>query len=168
MILGLFFGVVILLVVVTSIIGAISRGPQDEYARLVSRVDRLTALTQAQQEAIRNNDLRRVNSTATLLLIGDFGALTRQLAPSFGIEAVPEEIAASETETTTEPKLKQANQLGNFDSTYAGILRDKIAAAAALAQSVSASTNNEKIKAALNKLLKNLSEIDGQLSEIKF
>ena len=168
MILGLFFGIVILLVVASSIMSAISRGPQDEYSRLVSRVDRLTALTQNQQNAIRNNDLRRVNSTATMLLIGDFGALTRQLAPAFGIEAVPETIAASEGETTTEPKLKQATQLGTYDTTYAGILRDKIAAAAALAQSVDGSTSNEKIKAVLAKLLEDLSEIDRQLAEIKF
>lgn len=168
MIVGLFFGVIILLVVVMSIISAITRGPQDEYSRLISRVDRLSALTQSQQNTIRNNDLRRANSTATMLLLGDSGALSRQLAPAFGIAAVPEEIALSEGETTTEPKLKQANQLGTFDSTYADILRDKIAAAAALAQTVDTSTNNEKIKAVLGKLLEDLTEIDRQLSEIKF
>jgi hypothetical protein len=163
---GIFVGAVIVLAVGFSIVNSLSKGPQENFERLIARESDLLKLMDKQKDNIRNSDLRTINATGTLLTAGDVGALNKRLTASFGAEGVSESIAAAETDTTSEATLGNAVITGTFDKTYVGILRDKIASASGLARTLVSSVSGDATKQAVQKTLDNLEAIDTQLSKL--
>lgn len=163
---GIFIGAIIIIAVALSIISSISRGPQNDYARLVARLNNMQSLLDKQKANIRSSDLRTVNATALILVTGDAAALGAQLTAAYGLEGVPEDIIAAETDTTSETDLKNAQLTGAFDREYVAILRDKIAAAYQLANSLKTAGGSEATLAALTQTLTSLEAIDSQLTKL--
>lgn len=164
---GLFVGVIILIAVIFSIVSAIGKGPQDNFAKLVARESNLQQLLDQQRGNIKNSDFRTITSTASLLLVGDSSSLNRQLSILYGLDGVPDDIASGEVDSTSGKTLKNAVLTGTFDSTYLGILRDKIAANYQSANTVLGAVNNDAAKAAIQKAMDNLTNIDDQLSKLQ-
>lgn len=166
-IIGGFFGLIIVLAIASSILGSIARGPSDEYAKLTARQAGLVKLVESQRTQIRNSELRTINSTAYLLFSGDGGTLNR-LLPLFGMnEGVPEAILTQETDTTSDAKLKNASLIGTYDKVYTTILSERMASVAALSQTVGAASSEPKVKAAIETMQSNLAEIQEQLSQLQ-
>ncbi|HET9411386.1 MAG TPA: hypothetical protein VFO38_00870 [Candidatus Saccharimonadales bacterium] len=166
-IIGGFFGLIIVLAIVSSILGSIARGPSEEYAKLTARQAGLVKLVESQRTQIRNSDLRTINSTAYLLFSGDVGTLNR-LLPLFGMnEGVPEAISSQETDTTSEAKLKNAALIGTYDKVYSTVLSERMASVAALAQTVGAASSEPKVKTAIETMQANIAEIQKQLSQLQ-
>lgn len=163
---GIFVGVVILLAIAYSIVTGISKGPQDNLARLVAREKALQTLLEKQKTNIRSGDLRTVNASAHILTVGDAATANRLLASVYGAKEVPKEITAAETDATLETTLKNAVLVGTFDKTYVDVLREKIAASYSLAQTVSNAANNKELKTATQHMMNNLSTIDTQLEQL--
>jgi hypothetical protein len=163
---GIFIGAIIVIAVVLSIVSSIGKGPQNDFARLVARMSSLQNLLDKQKGNIRSSDLRTVSATALILVSGDTSTLAKQMRVSFGLEAVPEDITAAETDTTTDPELKKAQLTGGFDREYVTVLRDKIAAAYQLAETLKAAGGNDATIDALNKTLVSLDALDSQLTKL--
>lgn len=134
-------------------------------AQLVARQRQLTTFVAAHQTDISNDTLQTINSNANSLLTSDGYALLQGLK-TFGLTAVPEDIAKNEADTTSTKTLDNAKIQNNFDRIYLELLREKVAATESLARTVR-SNSNGTMKTATDTLLTNLSVIDEQLAKLQ-
>lgn len=162
----LFFGTIILLAIAFSIVSAIGKGPQEDFARVFARVDQIEKLMDKQKQSISDGDLSSINASATLLFIGDVSSMASVMKTSYGMDAVPDNIIAEIADTTTEAKLKTATNAGNFDSTYIKAIREKLATAYNAAQKASGEAPTDKSKEVLKKAMSDMSSVDAQLVDL--
>lgn len=163
---GIFVGAIIIIAIAFSVVTSIGKGPSNEFARLVARATELQTLLDKQKVNIRSSDLKTINASGQILMAGDVAALTDALTTSFGVEGVPEDIAAAEADPTTETTLKNAGLTGTFDKVYVGVLRDKIAASYDLANTLLGSASGDT-KTALEKAMDTLTSLDSQLEKLQ-
>lgn len=166
MIAALFFGTLILLAVVFSVISAIGKGPQEDFARVYARVDQVQKLLDKQKASISDGDLASVNASATLLFLGDVSRMGGVMKASYGLDGVPDNILTEIADTTTEGTLKTAVNAGNFDSTFIKTVREKLSAAYNAAQKASDEAPTSNAKDTLKKVMTDLSSIDAQLVDL--
>jgi|GEM_PF-2487482 len=160
-------GVIIFLMIVFTVIGSISKGPQDNFARLAAREANLVSLIGKQTSNIQSGDLGAINATASLLFNGDNSAINRLMTSAYGLAAIPPEIASSETpDSTIDTSLKNATLNGTFDRTYIGILQTEITSTYSAAQAIANATSGT-VKATAITVMKNLLAISTQLNALK-
>jgi hypothetical protein len=158
-------GIILLLILIFAaiqFIGFLSSGPRRELEQLVAREQSLRTFTSANQKTISSSDLAKTNAETSILLSSDINSLTTQMQQSFGIEAVSEEMLASETDLTSAPILKVADQNGRFDEEYHALLLSKIAATVQLAETVQ-QKSNEDLRIVLERSILNLKAVESQL-----
>lgn len=167
MIAGLGVGVLFIIIIAFMVIGALTRGPQDDFARYTQREADLVTLMDKQKTNVQSADLHTINSTALILFSGDSGAANTLLSSVFSTAAVPDNIIAEVADSTTDATLKNATLTNTFDSVYIGVIRDKITTLYNLARNISSATNNTTLKTALDHSMSDLTSVDDQLSKLK-
>lgn len=163
---GIFVGAIIIIAVGFSIFATFSKGPQNDFAKLVARMDNLRALLDAKSGNIRSSDLKTINANALLLVSGDASLLTKQLQSSFDLKEVPPDIAASVDDPSIDTTLDNAVLTGTFDKAYVAVLRDAIAKTYDLAQDLQGA-GGTATKEAVKKTIESLTAIDEQLSRLQ-
>lgn len=162
---GLVVGVIIFAIVVFSVLGAISKGPQDAFTHFAARESNLATLMDQQSPHIQSGDLSAINVTGKLLFNGDNSAAQRLLTSAFGLQAIPADVTASETDSTVTTSLQNASLNGTFDHTYVSILQQEIASTYNGAQALASSGG--AIGALAKKAMANLTTINDQLTALK-
>lgn len=162
---GLAGGVIIFLIIIFSVLGAISKGPQDAFAHFAAREANLVSLMDKQAQHIQSGDFHAVNATGLILFNGDNSAAQKLLSSAFGLQAIPTDITASETDSTIDTSLQNAALNGTFDHTYAGILQQELASTYSGAQALANSGGS--IGALAKKAMANLSAINDQITALK-
>lgn len=163
---GLVFLLLIVLMSAIAIVGLINSGPSNNLASLIVRQQQLQKFIAANQKSIHSSELAKLSAEASLFLTSDSTTLKGQLMSRYGVANISQEITKRETDTTSANKLKAAIQVNKFDSTYADILRDKLAATIELARIVERESGSN-LKAAAQQSIKNLQAVDTQLSAVQ-
>ena len=163
---ALFFGVIILLAIVFTVLGAITDLPKNENLRLLARQKALYDLVNSADSKIKNDDLHTVNSTARLVFGSDNKALDDAIKNLYGESKIPEDIAAEEKDATSETALKDAATNNTYDTVYLGILRQKMDDYYQLA-SDKAGGSSGSFQSAILTSLDHIRNINVQLGQIK-
>ncbi len=164
-IVGLVFGIIILITAGYFGFVALTSAGKNSAAQLVAREKQLLSFIAANQPGLDNDSLKTVSSNAISLFTSD-GVGLQQVLKSFGLTAVPEAIAKTEGDTTSAKTLAAAKVQNRFDQVYAQLLRDKIAAEQSLARTVLDSASGSA-KALVQTHIDNLTVIDGQLQKLQ-
>jgi hypothetical protein len=164
-IIGIVVGVIILISLAFFAYSALTSGSKNSAAQLVARQKQLLSFMTTNQASIISPDLKTINSNALSLETSDNYAITQGLR-SFGIAAVPEQIARLEVDSTSSTTLATAVTQRRFDTVYVQLLREKIAATQQLAQTVLGSASGT-MKTAIQTMITNLTTIDGQLTRLQ-
>lgn len=160
---GLGLGVLVAISLMLMVI--FNGGNKDAYMRMLVHQQELQTLTDSSQKRIRSSDLAKINSSAALLLSSDSTALNMQLDKRYGEKTVPADFRKNNQDTTIESKLKQAELLNKFDTTYRNLLIAKINAIVPEAEPLK-NEGNREFNVAVQTAIKNLQEIRSQLEAL--
>ncbi len=165
MILGGGVVAITLIAIAFGLLNAASSAPKNDLTTLFARERSLMSFVSKNRASISGSDLKKVAAEAELLLASDSALLSAQLAALYGITEIPQSIVDLEADTTSATKLANAQASGTFDQTFAGLLRDKIAATYALTVKIN-NTAPDELKATLAHSTKALEAIDTQLTAL--
>jgi hypothetical protein len=119
-------GVAVALIIGAGLLASGSRDPvQDNLQRATLRYGSTVKLTSDARKEIHNADLNKINSEANLLLNSDSVTITGILTQAYGSK-ISKEMIASEVDTSSAAKLKEASLLARYDTVYAEVLARKI------------------------------------------
>lgn len=162
---ALVIGVVFIFALIFTLVSALSQNTgKYDGQRLLWRLKTVYDITNNSRSRINDPDLSKVNAEVGVVIIGDYNTLsglipTVKMDPEAKKYQAAEKTHASDTETT----LNTARVNGIFDSTYAPILRDELAAIQKAAVKLYGTTTKSATKTAL----KDLSDhIDTELAHI--
>jgi len=163
---GMVVGAIVLITIGYFVVSALTSGGKTSVATLVAREKQLVLFLTQNQSAIQDDRLQTITSSATSLINSDQYTLTQGMKATYGLTAVPEEIAKTETDTTSKKTLDTAKIQSRFDQVYVGLLRDKIASTQQLARTVQGQSSGN-LKTAAETTIKNLTTIDEQLAKLQ-
>jgi hypothetical protein len=163
LIVGLVLLVGIGLMVASAVITGINAGPGRDLATLIAQETDMQTIVDKQRAVVQNGDLKKANAEFSVMLLSDSMTLTEQMTKVYGLSAIPKDIAAANTDTDATNTLKTAQSVGNFDTTYAALLRAKIAEMLVSAHRIHDVTGNATLKAQLQTTIKMLSGLDDQI-----
>jgi hypothetical protein len=134
--------------------------------RFLYRLDALDTLTSTAQASIQDDNLSKVNADLSLVLTGDITSINKLIATA---KTTPEltAIKTEEADKTTTDNLKTAQINGQYDSTYKTVLKQKVAAANALAVELAGKTTDTQLKQALATLQSHLQTYYTQLTGLQ-
>lgn len=141
-------------------------GTTASFPRLVARQQKLQELTALSSKRIKNVTLSAVNAEASVLFLGEATAYKAYLESKYGMKNVPKEIAAPEANDESLKKIDEGFLLNNYDITYVGVLRDRMAATLQLTKAIHADAD-KTLRELLDVGISNLESIDAKLSNLK-
>lgn len=142
-----------------------SNNPITQMQRLSVRLDTLQALLKEGTKNVRNPDLKKVQTDASILVAGDAASIGQAIEVA-GVKKIPKDITALEADATTFATLADAKFNGHFDDAYIKALSLKLESTMALMREVQAKTGNAQLKAALSLAYGHHSGILDQLSKL--
>ncbi|HEX6258748.1 MAG TPA: hypothetical protein VFZ48_04680 [Candidatus Saccharimonadales bacterium] len=161
-------GLLLLALIVGSalLIASSNDGLKKSLQRLTVRLEVLQSMTNDAREAIVNPDLAKINSDASILVTGSIASLEKPMVAA-GRGSVTDDNKKAEADTATLETLKQAKLTGNFDTTFARVLGQKIDTVLALLAETYGQTNSVSLKSALDHEYTNFKSIKEELSKLK-
>jgi hypothetical protein len=144
----------IILLVIAALVGGslLLIGGSDNSGTLLQRASARQATTQRLvadgQKNITNDDLSKLNSELSILLAGSTPALQAEVSNA-GIKSLDKAIVAAEADAATFEKLATAKLNGQYDSTYRGVLAQKLESLLALLEELNGKTNSKSLKTTL-------------------
>lgn len=151
----------VLFLVLFTILGAIAGGPRNDLARLSARADDLKSFIDKNQQTIHSPALQKISAETSLFI----GTNQQALSKAYG-GPIPDNIAASEADTTSAGELTDATQAGKFDETYLSILKEKIAGILQLSQKIQESGGSQT-KAAGAATTSSMTTVNEELESIQ-
>lgn len=145
----------IILLVIAALVGGslLLLGGSDNSGTLLQRASARQATTQRLvadgQKNITNDDLSKLNSELSILLAGSTPALQAEVSKA-GIKSLDKAIVAAEADVATFEKLATAKLNGQYDSTYRGVLAQKLESLLALFEELNGKTNSKSLKTMLS------------------
>jgi hypothetical protein len=167
LLIGLVAIVVITAMLVTgAVITSLNAGPGRDLATLIARQSALQSILEKNKDQIKNADLRKANADTNLFLASNTVALTPYLLSIYSLKTIPLDISSRESSATDASDLKQAAQVGKFDTTYIGFVRTKLASVLGLAQKVLDEVGNQNLKTDLQAAINAIQNADDQLAAL--
>lgn len=146
-------------------IASSSSSPIAQMQRLSARLDSLKLIIDEGTKNVKNGDLRKVQSDASILVAGDISTVKAAMQTA-GIGKTDKAIAALEVDTATLETLTDARLNGRFDDAYKKALSQKLENTMALMREVHDKTNSRALKVALSKAYDNFGSLLDQLSKL--
>lgn len=140
-------------------------GSSEQAQRLSARLGTLSGLVQNADQNIKSGDLRKVNSEARIVILGNVSALKAPLAAA-GAAKLDKKIVAAEADTATSATLNDAAITGKYDSAYARALNQKLESTGLLMLEISQKTKSRALKAALQKAAADFVILQQQLTKL--
>lgn len=159
-------GVIVLLISALIIQNSITSGPKNDFIKLVAEQDSLYGFATNQQAYIQNDDLKKINSDAQILTLGVSIKLHSLLSTDFGLTDLPSNAVIAATDTTSDPKLKEASLAGRHDVVYRTFLLNKITHVVDSAQTAKDTASTKTSQQKLNDALTALKSLQAQLSNL--
>lgn len=163
------------LIIVLALVGALISGTllfasgSDNSGPLLQRLSARQATTLKLvadgQKNIISDDLAKINSELNIVLQSDNNALQAELSAA-GIKKIDKLIAANEADEETFKKLASAKLNAQYDSTYRGVLAQKLESLRALLQELHDKTKSKALKTKLAAEYQHLSTYADSLDKL--
>lgn len=159
-------GLLLLLLVGGGLLLATSgNNPLPQMQRLSIRLESLQTIINQGNKNVIGRDLKKVQADAAILVIGDIANINIALSEA-GLDKIPKEVAALESDQATLDTLADAQLNGQFDPAYKKALSQKIESTMALMREVNEKTKSSALKATLSDSYKNFGRILDNLSKL--
>lgn len=158
-------GLLLVFVVIGFIANLLAPNTTDISQRLLYRVDALNTLVSNAQDNISSDDLGKINADLSIILIGDYKALTNVI-PTVKTTKELTAIKTEEADAATTDALKTAKVNGQFDSTYKKTLMQKLEATYALSNELLTKSSKSTTKTALTTFREHLITYYNQLKAL--
>ena len=135
-------------------------------ARVSARQTTTLRLVADGKKNLSSDQLTKLNAELQVVLISDNVTLQSALAGA-GLKKVDKKVTAAETDSLTFMKLQTAKVNGQYDSTYRGVLLQKLDSLRGLLKELYSETKNKQLKAAVNAEYKHLSGYYDTLEKIE-
>jgi len=158
-------GVVAILLGSVLLMFANSSDPAEDIDRLNARMDSLVAIIKQGSTLARTSELQKINSDASILLVGDTASL--KLATSTNSDVGKNKaVIQSEDVSNTIKKIKAASVDGRFDSVYIAELNQQLTKTMELLKRVYNRTNSPALKTATDDAYKHCGSISDALAKL--
>lgn len=158
-------GVLLLFVIIGLVANFLTPNTTNVSQRLLYRVDALSTLVSSAQNNISSDDLAKINADLSIVLIGDYKALT-DIIPAAKTTKELTAMKTEEADAATTDALKTAKINGQFDSTYKTTLMQKLEATYALADELLTKSSKSTTKASLTTFKEHLNTYYTQLKAL--
>lgn len=132
--------------------------------RLSARQSTTLKLIADGQKNLSSDNLSKINSELSIVLIGDNTALQTELKHA-GIKKLDKTIVAAEADETTFTKLTSAKLNAQYDQTYKVTLEQKLESLQALLRELHGKTKSKSLKAVLSTEYKHIATYSDELSK---
>lgn len=148
---------VVLIIIIASIGGGLSRSRTEPWERLSARLTATAEVVDSSSDKIKNSQLRSLNSDLKLYITNTQRDLATPLkALDINSEKLSKSIVASESSTEMAGRLEDGRLNAKYDSTYAREMRYQLATILALLQQLYGSNVSAQTKATLEAWYDNL------------
>jgi hypothetical protein len=164
-----------LVIIVAILLGAIIGGflliasSSDDTGQLLQRVSARQATTLRLvadgQKNLTRDDLKKINSELSIILLSDNASLQAELADA-GIKKLEKEVVSAEADQTTFEKLASAKLNAQYDATYQTTLTQKLESLRALLRELHDKTKSKSLKAVLARGYTHLTTYVNELSKL--
>ncbi len=155
------------LLVASAVLTGINAGPGRNLATLIAQENDIQTIADKNRGNIQNGDLQKANADFSITLLSNSMSLTTQMTKVYGLAAIPADVLKLNTDAAAVATLKNAQSIGNFDTTYTGMLRTKIANMLVTAHKSHDEATNSNLKTLLADTIKMLSGLDDQVAAVK-
>lgn len=145
----LVLAVLAVLVGVFLLVASSSDGSRQLLERLSARQATTLKLLADGQKNLTDDNLSKLNSELTLVLLSDTNALDTELSKA-GIKKIDKDILASETDEATFDKLKTAKLNGQYDTAYRTVLTQRLESLRSLLRELHDKTKSKSLKSVTN------------------
>lgn len=164
----IFIGIIaiVLVIILSTIVGAISNARKEPWERLDARLAATSAVVTSSTGKIKNSQLRSANSSIKISLTNTQRDFATPLA-TIGIDPkkTSPSLLASESSTAMLARLENARLNAKYDSTYAREMSFQLSNLLTLLKQLYASSSNESNKAFLEATYNNFEPAQKSLSE---
>ena len=157
---------VIIVIILSVIVGAISSARKDPWERLAARVDATAAVANSSEGKIKNSELRSINSNVKISLTNTTRDLIAPLiTANVNSKKLSKPILEQESSTKMIARLEDARLNAKYDSTYAREMNYQLSNLLTLLKQLYSTSSNEKNKTFLKATYDNFAPVQQSLAE---